>query len=636
MTSAPEENARPRRPARRALKVVLVTLAALEVVWVSVGLALVKSGQVERWVNRKPEKTRITFDSVWPIVPGVVRVTNFRIVNQGRGDQLEGKVDVVWGAVNPLELPARRVHVVWLRCHGVEFRLRKRPKTTEEATSLPVGFPVLEGVAWEPYSGPPPATPKARKKDKMTIAFTRARLRDVREVWLGVRRLSGAGTVVASVTVHGDGRIAIPLANVRFDGARIENGAEETYSDVKMRVVGEVAPFRPKEAKGLALVSLLRVRADVDARMPSGGGYLNAWLRNAPWLRFGGGEADLSAHLSIADGRLAPGGFVELSSSDREVEVAGFTAHGAARVRLDVVERPGGPPVARLVVAFDEYAVRRGAGTAEPLLVGRRLGITATAPASLADVPPTELAGRLELGEAELSRLELLNALFPAGSRLKIRGGRARVEGAFDVAGAGASSNGSLKIAAEGLSVDTGGVAMTGAFTLGVAIPSGDLLRQSFDVDGTRLDLDRFTFDSRHDEATAPDWSASLSFPKAHLELGEGFRVDAGLELRASDSRPVAAFLSRDEPLSGWKKKLVTVGEIRGSGRFSLAPGGLELHDFRVGWEGAEIRARFRTDETGSRGKALVRYGILKAGIALEGKERHLRVAGPTAWFERP
>ena len=329
----------PSRRHRRFLTRLLAVLGVLEVVWVAGGLALVKSGQVERWINKRPEKTRITFDSVWPIVPGVVRVRGFRIVNQGRNDQLEGKVDVVWGAVNPLELPARRLHVVWLRARGVEFRLRKRPKTAGEAASLPVGFPGLDGVAWEPFSGPPPSPPKPRKKEKLTIVFTRARLAEVREVWIGVRRLSGPGTVVASVTVHGDGRIAIPYANVRFDGARIENGAEETYSGVKLRVIGEFPPFQPKEAKGLALVSLLKARVDVDARMPSGAGYLNAYLRNAPWIRFSGGEAGLSAHLSVADGRLAPGGFIELSSSDRQAEVAGFTARGRAKTRLDVVER---------------------------------------------------------------------------------------------------------------------------------------------------------------------------------------------------------------------------------------------------------------------------------------------------------
>ncbi len=161
MTTHTEEGPRPRL--RRALAIALVALAALEVIYVAAGLYLVRSGQVERWINKNPQKLRITFDSVWPVVPGVVRVRGFRIVNQGRGDQLEGKVDRVWGAVNPFELLARRVHVVWLRCRGVEFRLRKRPKTAEEAASLPAGFPSIDGVAWEPYAGPPRGRRRRRR-----------------------------------------------------------------------------------------------------------------------------------------------------------------------------------------------------------------------------------------------------------------------------------------------------------------------------------------------------------------------------------------------------------------------------------------------------------------------------------------
>ncbi len=634
-----EEPARPARSRlRRVLVVLLAILGTVETIYVVGGLVLVKSGQVGRWINKNPKKLSITFDSVWPIVPGVVRVRNFRIVNQGRGDQLEGKVDLVWGAVNPLELLADRVHVVWLRCRGVEFRLRNRPATAEEAARFPERLPVIDGVAWEPYVAPPAAPPKAAKEGGgTTIVFTRSHLEDVREVWIGDRRLRGAGTVVASVTVFGDGPIAIPHADVRFDEARIENGAEETYSRVKLRVLGKMARYDTKVTKGLGILSLIRARVDVDSRMPSGGGYLNAFLKNAAWIRFSGGEAVLSARLSVGDGRLAPGGFIELSSSDRQAEFAGFTARGMARTRLDVVPSPGDAGVdARLVVVFDRYDLRRGKDAKEPLMVGRGLRIEVTTPASLAAIPPTDFAGRLDLGSGEFPRLDFLNALVPAGGGFRIRGGNAKVDGTFTVDGSGSSCKGSMKIAADGLSLDTGGVAMKGAFTLGVEVPRGDLLRQAFDVSATRLSLDRFAFDARHDAATAPDWSANLTFPKGHLQLGESFAVKASFDLRASDSRPVAAFLSKDKPLKGWKKKLVTVGEIKGASRFSLARGKLAVEDFNVGWEGTEVKARFRTDGKGTWGKALVRYGILKAGILLEGKERSLKIIGPAAWYEKP
>ncbi len=594
-----------------------------------------KSGQVGRWINKNPQKLSITFDSVWPIVPGVVRVRNFRIVNQGRGDQLEGKVDLVWGAVNPLELLANRVHIVWLRCRGVEFRLRDRPETTEEAANQPGGIPPIAGVPWEPYTGPPPATPGQEKKDGTTIVFTRSRLTDVRDVWIGTRRLRGSGTVVASVTIFGDGPIAIPHADVRFDGANIENGAEETYTRIKLAVLGELARYDAKATKGLGILSLIHARVELDARMPSGAAWLNVYLRNASWARFTGGKSSVSARLSVADGKLDPGGFVEIAKNDLTAEFSGFAAHGKAGIRLDVVAAEKGAD-ARLVVAFDSYDLRRGKDAPEPVMQGQGLRIVATTPASLSAIPPSEFSGRLELGQAVFPRLDFANMFLPAGGSLRIRGGRAKVEGAFDVAGSGSSCSGSMKVNTDGLSLDAGGVGIKGVLSLVLKVPRGDLPKQAFDVDGTRVALDRFEFASKHDDATAPDWKASIALPKAHLQMGEDFAVKGLTELGASDSRPVAAFLSKDKPLSGWKKKLVTVGEIKGGSRFSLSGGTLVVDDFAIGWGSTEVKARFRTTPEGARGKALVRVGILKAGISLEGKERNLKLLGPKAWFEKP
>ncbi|MBK9090109.1 MAG: hypothetical protein IPL90_14075 [Holophagales bacterium] len=232
-------------------------------------------------------------------------------------------------------------------------------------------------------------------------------------------------------------------------------------------------------------------------------------------------------------------------------------------------------------------------------------------------------------------RLDFANGLLPAGGGLTIRGGSAKVEGAFDVQGSGSSCSGAMTVTTDGLSLDTGGVGMKGGFKLALTVPRGDLLKRTFDVDGMKITLDRFTFASQHEAATAPDWNASITFPKAHLEIGDAFAVRGTMKLHASDSRPVAAFLSKDKPLKGWKKKLVTVGKIEGGSRFSLAGGTLEVDDFSVGWEGTEVKARLRTTPQGPKGKALVRVGILKAGISLEGKERDLHLVGPTSWFEK-
>ena len=210
-----------------------------------------------------------------------------------------------------------------------------------------------------------------------------------------------------------------------------------------------------------------------------------------------------------------------------------------------------------------------------------------------------------------------------------MKGGSAKVEGAFDVAGSGSSCSGAIKIAVPTASPSTWRRRDEGDFHARPEGPRGNLLEQTFDVDGMRVALDHFTFASKHDEATAPDWNASIAFPKGHLVLGRPL-PSAGAWSFAQQLAPRRGVpLGRTKPLKGWKKKLVTVGEIKGEAAAVPLGGTLEVDDFVVGWSGTEIKARLRTTPQGPRGKALVHVGILKAGISLEGKERDLNLSGP-------
>ena len=107
------------------------------------------------------------------------------------------------------------------------------------------------------HAGRPPGPPKTKRG--WTVVFTGARLEEVREVWIGPRRLRGPGTVEASVTVGGDKRVSIRDVDARFE---------------------------------------------IDGRLPSGAAALDYYLRNAPWVTFSGGEARLSARLEVEGGRL--------------------------------------------------------------------------------------------------------------------------------------------------------------------------------------------------------------------------------------------------------------------------------------------------------------------------------------------
>ena len=617
---------------RRLVAWSLAVVGVLELLYLGAALYVVRSGRLDRWINRHPEKLRVTFESAWTLVPGVVHFRGLRIVQQGRGSQLEGVVDHGWGSVDLLELPARRVHVVGLRAEGVEFRLRPRPKTAEERSGpMPAELAPIVELPWQLYDGPPPGA--ARPRSGWTIAFTSARLDGIREVWIGPSHLRGAGTVIASVTVGGDGRVSIRDVDARFERASLAYGPSVAYSDARLRVRGRMRSFDPKDTKGLALVPLVRARVELDALLPSGAAALDYYLRNAPWVTFDGGESRVSARVEAEDGRLKSGSTVELSPTDLRARFAGFTARGRAATRLDVEDGPSGAQ-ARVSVAFESYGLLRTETATDPVLRGTGLRITAASPAILGTMPPPELTGRIDLGRAELPQLAFVNEFLPGGGGFRVKEGAAHAAGTFDVAEGGRSCRGSLSVRGERLVLDAAGVTIAGGFSLSLVVPHGDLLALAFTVDGTRLELERFAFASRHQTAGEADWSGAVVFPQARLEMSDALAVAGRVTLRASDTRPLVAFLSADKPLQGWAKKLVSVAAIEGGGRFRLAGGTLALEGFAVKGGSIEIRARLRVNGQGAFGKALASYGVPSAGIELAGKERSVHLVRPEHWYE--
>jgi len=583
------------RSVPRWLRFVLGGVVVLEIVYVLAGLYLVRSGQVERWLNKDPDKRVIRFDSVLTIIPGVAHVRGFRMTNQGRGDQLELVVDGAAGFVDPLELLARRIHIVGLQARGVEFRYRKRPKTPEEAEAEQGLVPPIEGLPFEPDHGPPKPP---RTKRGWTLVFTKTTVRDVREVWMGAFRLKGPATVAASVTVGSgdDKRISIRAADVAFRGGELRSGGETSLRDLDLRVRGRMAPFLQKQTQGVALLSLITARVELSGTSPEPV-LINQYFAKADWLEFGTGERKVTAGLDVERGRILPGSHVELVEAPLRVDLAGFIAEGLARARVETLAGEGeAPPEIRVEVSYSHYDMRRQVD-GPPMMQGDGLRIEARSPADLAHFPPEDFDGRIDLGRAEFPDLTFVNEFLPEGGGLTVERGRATVEGALDVID-GESCRGRVVIATKDLAVDAGGVENAGRVAVTIAIPGGHLRNRMFDLSTTGVDLRDFAFTSPARAEDAPDWRGRLDVEHGSLDLGDVPEVDARLGLTFSDSRPLVAFLSRDKPLSGWQEKLLTIGQLQGEAVVALKEGTASVR--HLGLRGGETKRDLKIIGVGS------------------------------------
>jgi len=618
---------------RRAIRWLAGGLAGFEVVYVATGALLVRSGQVSRWLNRSPEKRVIRFQSAWSVVPGVAHVRGFHMVDQGGGHQLELTVDRATGFVDPLELLARRIHILGLHARGVELRLRRRPDTPEEATALVDQVPPIEGARFEPYRGPPR---RAGARPGWTVVFTGARVREVRDVWVDALRLRGDGEVAASVTVGAgrDKRLAIRSADVRYDRGLFSSAGQVSLRDLSLHVRGRMEPFFTRQTRSHALLGLISAKLELSAINPKAV-LLNQYFAKADWIELASGDRRLTARLRVDRGRLLPGGWAAFDRAPLRLDLAGFIAEGQAMARLEVpAAGPGEAADAQVLVAYDDYGMRRAAG-GPMVMSGDGLRIEVRSAADLARLPPPDLHGRLDLGRAEFRDLTFVNELLPGGADLRVQSGRATVEGAFEL-GEGGACKGQAAIATTGLALDAAGVATAGDVAVKIEVPRGSLVTRRFTLDQTRVALDRFAFGSPGPGEARRDWHGRVVLAGGDLDLGATPAVrDARVAVTFSDTRPLVAFLSRDQPLRGWKKRLLSIDELTGEGVIEMSLGTTSIRQLALRGGNLDLRLRVVIDARGAHGKARARYGVLKVGIGLDGAERHLKLFRVGTWYRR-
>ena len=619
----------------RVLRWILGALVAFEILYVLAAIILVQSGQVARWVNKHPEKLKITFDSAWTLIPGLVHLGGVRVVNQGRGNQLEAVVESARVFVNPFALIGKTVSARSFSARGVEFRFRKRPKTPEEAAEKAERVPPIEGAPYEPYGGPPKEVkPRDPNKKGWTVDVGSATLADIREIWMGPMRIRGGGTVDSSVRVEtGNGtNLSIRKALVHYDKAEFVVGGEPYSKDLRIHVDGMMEPFNTKETKGPEILGV--ITASVELSGNSTGQVLNHYFAKVDWLRFKGQPRQMSAKLDIDHGKVKPGGYFDLAKGPLGAEFAGFIAEGHAAARMDTEPAKDGDGAdLHVKVDFSDYGMRRLA-EGPPVMMGADLLIEARSSAELAKIPPEDFEGQIQLGKAEFPDLTFVNEMLPRGAGLAVQSGRGSVDGGFEIVGA-SECHGQVKIQTVDLVLGAGGVKNDGDVEVTIEVPKGNLNDLKFGMDHTRIEFKNFDFTSEGYEEKLPPWQGRFELTEGTLDLGEAKDVSGQLEILFTDTRPLVAFLSKDEPMKGWKKNLLMIEKITGESVAEMTPGTTTIRHFGIRGEKLDVRFRATINAQGAFGKARARYGILKAGFGMEGQERSLKILRVGGWYKK-
>ena len=635
----------PVRSSRRWLRRGLWSLAILELAYVLAFEWAARSGNLGDWINRRPEKMAISFASAHSYFPFWIRATGLELHGQTPRQRWRLRAERVGGWISPFGLFERTVRFSRADAEGGEFWLRREqpspagPEEAAVAKAREARMPPL--AALPPLAVPRPAT----TRPKWSFELPHIAASGFREVWLGQLRLDGAIAARGSFSMYSGRELEVGVSRIEFSGIRAAIGDAEVGRELAGSVDLSIARYPFKEKRGREAFPYVSGRADLLGKLAERE-LLALFLQRAPWLSFGETPGELTGHLEVEGGRVAPGTHAEFVHPDLETSAFGFRATGDARIDFTLQpDAGGGGQLAELVVKYNDFTVHSGE-EARSQIVGSGLTVVATTPALELGAILDSTRVRIDLGTARIPDLAAFNSWIPASSGLTLAGGDGTLTGSLDADLAANDAHGEFRAAIDAAKVRFRDLDLAGSVRVAVLVPSGDLDRRVFDLAGTRLELADFR--SPQAEAAGPAATAVPAVTAtgadgwwAHLELAEGrltmppaatLRGRFAVNLR--DSVPLVGLFETRKELPRWVERLLTVQDIRAGGTLAWSPAETALDDLSTQFRKATIRARLRLGREAKRGVLMVEWHRLALGLRVDNRQKNWKLVGVRKWFE--
>lgn len=622
---------------RLAVALVLAAVA-LYPLYLVAGNWYLRSGDLEKRLNRRPERLLIQAGSAWTLWPGVIHVRDFRIRNQTRTAQWWAAMDSGTFELNLLGLRDRELVITGLKGSGVSFRLRRRADGRKWNRPLRTDLqPAIPGFA-NPPARPPeriyprkPALKAKLRRDPWRIRLAQVDLDTVREIWIDEFRFAGDAGIAGGFDMTVWRRLMIDPTRLQIVSGAVSLGAgpkaQTILAQASGRIDGEISPYVPAEHRGWKMFRFLSGRAEVEGSVPSLA-FLDEYLKKTRWVRVEAKDGPVAINLRMRRGRILPESRLEARPDRLAASALDYRAEGPGRVVWEVL--PG--EESRLALEFASYQVTRR-GHRKPHVRGRDLRIAAVNGEPKLVERDLFTPKRIEIAmpTAEVPDLSFYNAYLPGRSGLELTGGSGRMSATFRAAAPEWTGSGSLRLDARGVAGRFEGRPLRGDLAVRTLIREADFRGRRFDVSGTKIDVTRVSVPG----AAGGDWWARAHLDRAVIEPGAPVFLRARVESTLSDPRPIFAFVApetRDKVLR-WMDDLMTqaVGAVAD---VSVGDGAVAVDDLAVAGGQAKIQGRLRFGGAPKQGILYASYGRWDVGVELDGAQRDWKILRPRKWFE--
>jgi hypothetical protein len=406
--------------ARVALRVVL-TLAALELVYVLAANALLRSNAVVALVQGA-QGAKLDYASAYSVVPGHVHVRGVRLRFEDYNVQFQVLIDQGTLDVGLSELFFKKFHVYSLVADGVSFRMRHKSHAVGTDGERFAAYPKIEGFADPPlYRGSkPPPTPDDQY-DLWQVRIDGV-VAHAREVWMLEYRLQGDAEARGSFLVQPE-RLVVVEAALKIRAASLKVGD----APVARRVAGSVHCSVPRlDVKNTVGVAVFHsISAKLDLELHDGDlSFLNVYgaPEHEPSLS---GPMSSSLRVRVSRGVVEPGSQLVLASPSLSLTWPGMTLSGALGSSFGRLRKDAG---LELDSTLQQVTLRaRHSALAGPKAESARLAL-AFAGVDLAE--PIRLAEAQFVSHPRLDDLAWFDGLMGPKSRLRFSGS---AEGAIEL-----------------------------------------------------------------------------------------------------------------------------------------------------------------------------------------------------------
>ena len=354
--------------------------------------------------------------------------------------------------------------------------------------------------------------------------------------------------------------------------------------------------------------------------------WIPALFLRKPWLQLDGGGT-VRADLQLQQGELAAGSTVDIPEAAASAEVAGVRMAGTASAHGEL--KPGTPTRAVLYVRVPRFNARAGGDKGDTLFDGRDLALQLSGDGRLREFRK-DMRARLRFNNATIPDLTAYNR-YLGKEQVRLLGGTGTLTGDVELDTDGRVGHGTATLLGSGARMRVAGLDLLGNAQVDATLRRGDFKQRYFDLSGTSVQLRNVQVGQQ--DRKAP-WQGRVQFKQGRIDAQAPFRVDANADLTMSDAGPLLAVFAERGDYPRWVLSLLDAGQVNASTRLRWQAGHIVLDGLQAENERLSLRARLDLLDQSKRGDLYLRWGLLGAGIELDGKQRQWHLAGAREWFD--